>query len=74
MLSAMLDHMDEAFTTPQWLPQLLRWWGLFDAFRRCLDFEELSGSRARTTFNKLMRMKPEMVIRMADQGGMGRRV
>ena len=74
MLTAMLDHMDEAFTTPQWVPQLERWWELFDAFRRCLDFPEMAGRRARTVFTLLMRMKPEVVMTVAEQGGMGRRI
>ena len=74
MLTATANHMEEAFTTPQWAGELERWWGLFAAFRRCLDFPELAGRRARTVHRKLMRMQPEEVIAVAEQGGMGRRI
>ena len=74
MLAAIVDHMGEAFTTPEWADPLEHWWRLFHAFRRCLDFRELAGRRARTAFTKLMRMKPEEVIAVAEKGEMGRRV
>ena len=74
MLWAMLDHMEEAFTTPKWAGELEHWWGLFAAFRRCLEFPELAGRRGRTVYRKLMRMNAETVIAVAERGGMGRRI
>ena len=74
MLAAMLDHMEEAFTTAEWQGELGRWWVVFDALRRCLEFPELAGRRARTVHRKLMRMKPEEVILVAEQGGLHRRI
>ncbi len=74
MLAAMLDHMEEAFTTPEWQGELGRWWVVFDALRKCLQFPELAGRRARTVHRKLMRMKPEEVVLVAEEGGLHRRI
>lgn len=74
LLRAMLGYMEANHCSPGEAEEFERWWKYLGAFRRALDFPEMTGPRSRDAFKKLVRLKTGLLLEVAGQGRMGLRM
>ncbi len=74
LLSGILGYLEANHRIPGGEQERERWWRIFAAFRRALEFPELTGPRRRAAFEALMGLTAEDLFAVARKGRMGRRM